>query len=166
MSMRIRAASRARRLAALSLGLAALVLMPTVASVGQTEAAWVNSEYATTTVTAATVASLTKGTCVLNAAGTTATVNWTNGAASGTTIAPTQWVTTVTLNGAAAPSPAVQTGTNVTSVVFNSSSYEGGLFGQEYAYSIVGTVGTFQTPAITGTFRIRSLGLGTFSRCA
>lgn len=90
---RLRATTRMRRIAAASLGLAALALVPAVASVGQTEAAWVNSEHATTTATAPTVTIL-KGTCT-RSGGTiltepnSATFAWSYPAASSTVIVPT-----------------------------------------------------------------------------
>lgn len=63
--MGIRTASLTRRLAALSVGLAALVLVPTVASVGRTEAAWVNAEHATMTATATRVVIMESPMCPL-----------------------------------------------------------------------------------------------------
>lgn len=63
MTRRARSTSHVRRLAAASLGVATLVLVPTIASVGATEAAWTNSEYARTTVTAGALPNLTMTRC-------------------------------------------------------------------------------------------------------
>jgi len=63
MTRRVRSASLRRRVVAASTGLAALVLVPSIASTGETEAAWTNSEYARTSVVAASLPNLTMTRC-------------------------------------------------------------------------------------------------------
>lgn len=179
MSVRIRAVSRARRLAALSLGLAALVLVPTIASVGQTEAAWVNSEYATTTVTTPTV-TISKASCALsnpNLVGPqTVTFNWTYPPASASVVVPNSVTYQITN-----PSGAVVIGPTQLAVSGNPlgpTSYSVGVgtaVTGTYAFTIFPTRSTWPTgstsswsgPTITSTVVVGGLvGARYFVSCA
>lgn len=175
---RLRATTRMRRVAAASLGLAALALVPAVASVGQTEAAWVNSEYATTTATAPTVTIL-KGTCVLsnpniNLAGNqVATASWSYPAASATVVQPNQIVYRITGPTGTVGAPATLSVGNgaPTSLALNVNNAAAGTYTVSFVPNrnawATGSTASWDGPAITFSLVVSQNLTGRyFSSCA
>ncbi|MFC7432602.1 MULTISPECIES: hypothetical protein [unclassified Agrococcus] len=176
--IRLRSTPRMRRVAAASVALATLALVPAVASVGQTEAAWVNSEHATTTATAPTVR-ITKGTCTLSGGSlltqpTTATFAWSYPPASQTVIVPssvTYQITNSTNAVVFGPTTAAVAGTPLGPTSFQVGVGQGAV--GTYTATVVpsrtwaGNATPWTGPAITYTLVVSQDLLGTryFSSC-